>query len=694
MPDDNDNNAGGGPSPTPDGPKVAGTSDGLAAGAAAAIASAMPDLPQKPRAKRPRKARGDAAKGAAAPGGAMPPDPMDALDSALDAGPEAAAAPSEPPPDRPDGDDTGEHRSRRTASGEWTWDGAPDPCPVRALGYAEGLLYFVSAKHEYRQQVPASSLPRIGLLTELFGGDLTWPLRHFEKSRKRGEGGVPVDAERLAVELIRMCGQAGQFDTSILLRGPGTYCLPDGRVIIHCGDVLLIDAVAQPPGLRAGGALYRSWAALQRPALVREPDGKWRYDGASADVGRDFVAALGEWRWSRPATEPELFAGGIAHAMLGDAVSWHCHMFVRAQSGAGKSTLLRLADALLGASSHGVFDNVTAAYIQGQLTHQARAAILDEYENDTDETRLKRLTEMIRLMSDSDGGHGGRGSGSGQTREIRLSGSVIMAATVREEMRPQDLNRITMLRLVRLYDGPRADDAEKLSRAQADDRIQALIKDCKRHSPGVRARMIGRIGLYRENLARARASLLGWGVSPRDSTQLGHLIAGYWTLTGDEPADDAQREAARKYLEHLPSAADDVDDDQLDQDVRGLLNRLFGAEDHLTWSGGSRQTIGQLIGQGRGDGVEAPACRKRLLPLGLRLVKGEEHWTWKEAQLAVANMHTGLLKVFEGTPYRGGKWSQILEDWAATSILAPTQFAGVKSRARLIPPQYLPTIDD
>ena len=566
---------------------------------------------------------------------------------------------------------------------------------MRALGYADGELHFVSAAHEYRK-VSESSLTRMGVLAGLFGGDLVWPVRHFWKPIKRTGSGVPLDAEALAVELIWMCRQAGQFDSAVALRGPGVWRLPDGRVLVHAGDRLLLDAAPQPPGLRAGAALYRSWAAQQLPATMRDDAGRWRYDGAPADVGQAFVTALGEWNWSRPRTEPELFAGGVAHAMLGDAVAWHCHLFVRAQSGAGKSTLLRLADAALGAGCHGVLNNVTAAYIQGSMSHQARAICLDEYENDTDEDRLRRLTEMIRLMSDSDGGHGGRGSGSGQTRDIRLTGSVIMAATLREAMRPQDLNRITMLRAVRLYDRPPApdDEAEKASRSLAVERIEGLIGDFARHSPALRARMLGGLGLYRENVQRARATLLGWGVSQRDATQLGHLVAGFWTLTGDEPADDALREGMRKYLEHLPSA-DSSDGDDVEPDARNLLNALFGAEDHLTWSGGARRTVGQVVARARQDGTDGTPFREQLLPLGLRMWKGEESWMWSEACLAVANHHTGLLKIFEGTAYRGGKWAQVLEDWAATSSTArPLRFAGVQSRARLIPSEYLPGIND
>ncbi|TXL72545.1 hypothetical protein FHP25_24940 [Vineibacter terrae] len=618
--------------------------------------------------------------------GAGPPrDPLYA--------PDDLAQRSTPPPD--DKEPSDDRRSMRTADGVWFYDGAPDPCPVRALGFDDGVMHFISARHEYRK-VSSSSLPRVGVIAELFGGDMSWPMRHFWRLPKRGGGGIPVDTEALAVELIWMCGQAGQFDTSIALRGPGVWDGPDGVPIVHCGDVLIIGGRLQPPGMKIGTALYRSWAAQQRPATVRDEAGVLRYDPASADVGQALVTALGEWRWSNPNTEPELFAGVLAHSMLGNAVPWHCHVFVRAQSGAGKSTLLRLADATLGAGSHGVLNNVTAAYIQSSLSLQARAICLDEYENDTDEERLRRLTEMIRLMSDTDGGRGGRSSGGGDTREIRLSGSVIMAATMREAMRPQDLNRITMLRALKLYDQAPADDTEKAERAAAVERIAGLIDDFGRHSPALRARMVGSVGLYRENARRARATLIGWGTSQRDATQLGHLVAGFWTLTGDDPADDALCQGMRKYLDHLPAAESDVDDD-MDPDVRDLLNVLFATEDHLTWSGGSRQTIGQIVARARdAKAIDAHQARERLPPLGLRLIKGEDHWAWSDAWLAVANTnkHKGLLKIFEGTPYRNGKWAQVLEDWAATSAHPPLQYAGVKSRGRKIPSEYLPTLDE
>jgi hypothetical protein len=133
-----------------------------------------------------------------------------------------------------------------------------------------------------------------------------------------------------------------------------------------------------------------------------------------------------------------------------------------------------------------------------------------------------------------------------------------------------------------------------------------------------------------------------------------------------------------------------------------LLNTLFGLAPDI-WRSGERRTIGQLIALGRADEAESGECRKALLPNGLRLDKREDE-TWAQAWLAVANKHAGLDKLLTGySSYQGPKRSQILgqlrrvvggiEHKAQRSAI-PLRFAGVQSRYLLIPPLFLPSLEE
>jgi len=60
--------------------------------------------------------------------------------------------------------------------------------------------------------------------------------------------------------------------------------------------------------------------------------------------------------------------------MLGDALHWKPHRFIRAMPGAGKSTLLKYMQALLGSAAHPVQRNFTRARLEQKFSNTACAA--------------------------------------------------------------------------------------------------------------------------------------------------------------------------------------------------------------------------------------------------------------------------------------------------------------------------------
>src|SRR5262249_30130505 len=153
-------------------------------------------------------------------------------------------------------------------------------------------------------------------------------------------------------------------------------------------------------------------------------------------------------------------------------------------------------------------------------------------ESDSETRRIHGLFELVRLLSD-DGAEGGRGTASGKSRQLDVHGTVTMAATVSDEWRPQDRSRIAYLELRPLnlrYDHPPA----------PPEIVSAHLVLAAELSAGLRARAIAHWDEFRANLTVARNVVLGLGGTPRDADQLGHLIAGWWTMTNDRPlsADD------------------------------------------------------------------------------------------------------------------------------------------------------------
>jgi hypothetical protein len=177
----------------------------------------------------------------------------------------------------------------------------------------------------------------------------------------------------------------------------------------------------------------------------------------------------------------------------------------------------------------------------------------------------------------------------------------------------------------------------------------------------VRARAIDRFPLFCENLAKARTRVLELGGSPRDADQLGHLIAGWATMTSDEPLSDGEvcdLERFEPYIMTLAEEADRTDDPS------DCLHTLFGLSSGI-FDQGSELTLGQVIAHAR-EGDAGVKMRHALRSLGLRLERLESQATgqletWPEAWLAVANKHAKLEKLFADYPqFQTPKRAQIL----------------------------------
>lgn len=564
-----------------------------------------------------------------------------------------------------------------------------DPCPVQPLGTREGEYIFITAFGEIRR-FTSGQLHGRGGLTDLFGGSLWWPLKHYRKwDPVNGELKGALQRERCIAALMRCCLVAGFYDGSRPVRGVGTWRGPDGEPIVHAGQRIFHNGRVLDPGVEIGEALFVIGGDRAAPAHVFRNDerGAFEWAAAGAEIGRIVSAHLGRWTWDSEEA-CELFQGGLHCDMLGSALLWLPHKFVLAPYGSGKSSLLRYARALSGGAAHGVQKTYSKAYLEQHFAGTAAAFYLDEAESDAEGDRIRRIFELVRLLSD-DGAEGGRGGSGGKSRRLDVHGTVTMAATVTEEWPPQDRSRITLLELRPFADRPAHDPPAP------PEVIAAMLQRAAEMSAALRARALDRWDLFQRNLAIARAAILKMGGQPRDADQLGHLVAGWKTMTSDdELGDDDSLERYRPFIMSL------VEGETGDDAPSDLLNTIFGLVPDI-WRSGERMTVGQLIALAR-DEKESDAghWRRALMPLGLRLEKRDDE-TWSQAWLAVANKHAGLDKLLSGYPaYQGPKRSQTLKELRRTLEGVPhkavrseshMRFAGVQSRYVLVPPAFLPT---
>jgi hypothetical protein len=572
----------------------------------------------------------------------------------------------------------------------WWWEKKPDPCPVRALGTVDGEYIFITFFGEIRRFTSAGLHGRGGL-ADLFGGSLWWPLRHFRKFdfEKQAQVGE-LQREACIAALMRSCLQAGFYDGSRPHRSVGIWRGPDREPIVHAGNQIFHRQEVVDPGVQIGEALFVIGGEREAPAHTRlKMQATFSWDPASASLGRIVTAHLDEWNWDTTEAR-DLYQGGLHCDMLCSALSWLPHKFVLAPYGSGKSSLLRYSRALLGGGAHAVQRTYSKAYLEQKFAGTAAAFYLDETESDAEADRIRRVFELVRLLSD-DGAEGGRGTSGGKSRTLDVHGTVTMAATVTGEWPPQDRSRITLLELQKL------EDRGETRPPAPPETMAAMLEAAAKMSATLRARALATWDLFHKNLKIARAAILEIGGQARDADQLGHLVAGWKTMTSDDPLDDNdQLIRFRPFIMSLVEAEDGEDAASL------LLNTLFGLAPDI-WRSGERRTIGQLIALGRADETESFECRKALLPNGLRLDKREGE-TWAQAWLAVANKHAGLDKLLAGySSYQGPKRSQILGqlrhvvggiEHKAQRSATPLRFAGVQSRYLLIPPLFLPSLEE
>lgn len=563
---------------------------------------------------------------------------------------------------------------------DWWWLGKRDPCPVRFLGYTDDGQYIVVSGARNVRHFTAGQLHGRGGLADLFGGSLWWPLRHFRKydAEKKVHVGK-LQPQRCMAAIIRACVAAGVYDGSTPLRSVGTWRGP----IVHTGERIFAGDRIHDPGVRLGEALYVVGANRVAPAYVNEEHGAFSWQPATPSAGHTVTAHLDEWHW-QDIEARDLFQGGLFCDMLGDALRWKPHKFIRAEAGSGKSTMLQYARALLGGSAHPIQRTFSKARLEERFAHTACAILLEEAESETDPNRIRQMFDLVLLLSD-EGATGGRFK-----RDIDLHGIITMVATLAEGQRATIRSRMAYLELKPLR--------TRLNHPLAPlETIEAMIAEAGRLSAGLRARALARFDLFQRNLALIRARILELGGSPRDGDQLGHLLAGWWTMTSDDVIVSETLQGLDRFKEYIVTLKDQ---EEGEDDASNLYNTLLGLPADA-WRGGERLTIGQMIARAREH--ENADFRQALLPYGLRLEKlsGE---IWRNAWLAIANKHPGLDRLFTDYPqYKGEKRKQILsalrqydgrEWWEAKPSIKPIRFAGPQSRALLIPPIFLPWLSD
>ncbi len=547
---------------------------------------------------------------------------------------------------------------------------APDAidasCPVQILGTCDGAYYFISRLGELRR-CKTYELNEAGFQS-LFDGDLQWLQECFpiKPGSGRAKTGCEFNVPAARSYLIRRCVQKGLFDGSRPVRKTGVWRNKTGRQpVIHCGDEVLVNGAWVKAGFDDEGYIYPAAPAIARPA--DEP--------ATPDECREILNGFELWHFEH-ARGAEIALGLLGQAYIAGAQEWKAHGLFHGMIGSGKTTLMSFIEAALGSAAFVPSTGYSEAGLRQDMNNQARVGLLDEAENDAASFgNMKRIVKMIRQMSSGGGANIQRGTPGGTAQNFRLNSCMMMFCVMPPPMEPQDLARITRLRLLPLT-------SEQKSGGKA--RVDQAVTRAAELAPKLWRRAIDRLDHYGQAFHVFHCYLTGaLHLSSRAADQFGTILAGADILLFDHPPEDSDSveeriEIIRPLIEEWIANEDRENEGQL------CLNRLYSSP--VNPGRDDNKTIGKVILEAT-DSNKGEWARKALLQIGLRV----ENYNTGRPHILAANRHEGLRRAFRGSKWEDG-WLDALRSLpGVTAAGNSVSYDGVSSCSTHIPFEYLPS---
>ena len=235
----------------------------------------------------------------------------------------------------------------------------------KILGYNGGNYYYFSFDHQqiFCFSAAAHTLNNICQLADMAEW-IKWANGAFDFKISPKE--IPIYAfdamKKLAVK-------RGVFMEGNRVRGCGAW-VDAGRIILHCGDKLLVDGVITSPRVITSRYVYSAAENLIKhnaePLSTKE-----------AHALREICAMP---TWENPLSGL-LLAGWLVIAPVCAALAWRPHIWVVGASGSGKSTLIdEIIRPVLGEIAYNVDGGTTESAIRNNLGYDARPIVYDEAE--------------------------------------------------------------------------------------------------------------------------------------------------------------------------------------------------------------------------------------------------------------------------------------------------------------------------
>lgn len=487
------------------------------------------------------------------------------------------------------------------------------------------------------------------------------PLNYWEGNypKQSRSGGVKFEITTVADDLISKCLKLGIFNPN-KIRGRGAW-IDEGKPVLHCGDILIVDGVYTPFNKHKSKFIYESGHELGF-SLV-EPLKK--------SEAYELIKLLERLNWSRD-VDARLLAGWIVIAPLCGALNWRSHLWLTGASGCGKSEVMKLfVKKLLGQMSVDALGSTTEAGIRQYLKADALPVVFDEAESEDKKgmERMQSFLELVRASSTSDGGKIFKGSAGGSASQFNIRSCFAFASIGANLTQRSDISRITVLELKKDNSENHKEKWQKTLELYfqhiTDDFVLKFQSRCIKMLPTILANA--------KIFSNAAAIELE---NQRTGDQLGIILAGAYSLSSDSLIS---LEDAKKWMAEKDWTNEKLSDSTRDETK--VVNKIMDAEVLVeTVYGKLTRTVGELVIIARGDVVEISEsnliseklAETTLRRLGIKL---------DGFFIIFSDNSDAISKILTNTSY-SKNYHTILSRVDGAIKMDPTTFAsGIKSRA-------------
>ncbi len=518
--------------------------------------------------------------------------------------------------------------------------------PFKIMGYDMGVYYYLPRASGQLVGLTASGHNKNNLLQL---APLEWWSSRFANSK----GAISWDHANNA--LMQMCHERRVFKVETMIRGSGVW-MDKGRVIAHCGDILLVDGVETEPFEVGSAFVYQKSSRIFN--IAKEP-----LDDMQAKKLMKIMTLL---KWRNPVSAI-LAAGWVTLAPLAGALRWRPHIYIDGEKGSGKSWVNdEVIKAALGKCAIRVGSGTTEAGLRRLIGNDARPVIMDEMEGE--DKKQKEIRQAILLMA--------RKASSGESMVIADStgkGTMVfkifsmfsMSSINTGVVQSADLSRFSHLELIKNSGEKSVEEFRDIELFVRETLTEEWVSKLMRRTID-NARTILK---NTQTFSEAAAMILH---DRRAGDQIGPMLAGAFSLhsTHEISFDGATNWIKEKNWDNYTAISEKPDHEKLLDHIQ--TSRLVIAKKYETQIG---QAVAVALGY-QDDSYTVGEAKNALQAIDIK-VRDDEVWLRKPSQ--------HISRLLRETPWETSWHKSIMNIEGITKSVNPQSFGSSSAHVVIIP---------